>query len=165
MPNDAHDFFPSPKGAYLRFSLNSCPLGCIKSVEVGVCCLNDWFGESSPNLGEPSSLLLAGGGREGQRSFNLVVGGCRRHSSVRGSTHGLGLKNTTHQFHSKHMVKAWSSVALAAGPCLWVGKAHVPKHKLRTDSWVVLTGNGSLCMGGCGVRGIFSVCVRMLFLS
>jgi hypothetical protein len=143
MPNDAHDFFPSPKGAYLRFSLNSCPLGCIKSVEVGVCCLNDWFGESSPNLGEPSSLLLAGDERaKGPSTWWLEGAGGT--PQVRGSTHGLGLKNTTHQFHSKHMVKARSLVALAAGPCLWVGKAHVSKHKLRTGSWVVLTGNGPL---------------------
>jgi hypothetical protein len=70
---------------------------------------------------------------------------------VGGSTPGLGLKNLTRQFHSKHMVKARPSVALAAGPYVWVGKAHVLKHKLRTGPWVVLTGNGSLCMGGCGV--------------
>jgi hypothetical protein len=54
---------------------------------------------------------------------------------------------------------------LAAGPCVWVGKAHVPKHKLRTGPWVVLTGNGPLCMGGCGVHEIFSACVRMLLLN
>jgi hypothetical protein len=63
------------------------------------------------------------------------------------------------------MVKAWPSVTLAAGPCVWVGKAHVPKHKLRTGPWVVLTGNGPLCMGGCEDRGIFSACVRRLLLS
>jgi hypothetical protein len=36
------------------------------------------------------------------------------------------------------------------------------KHKLRTGPWVVLTGNGPLCMSGCGVREIFSACVRRL---
>jgi hypothetical protein len=56
------------------------------------------------------------------------------------------------------MVKVRLLVALAAGPCVWVGKAHVTKHKLRTGLWVVLTGNGPLCMGGCGVRRIFSAC-------
>jgi hypothetical protein len=84
---------------------------------------------------------------------------------VGGSTPGLGLKNHTRQFHSKHMVKARPYVALAASPCVWVGKAHVPKHKLRTGPWVVLTGNRHLCMGGCGVREIFSACMRRLLLS
>jgi hypothetical protein len=82
-----------------------------------------------------------------------------------GSTPGLGLKNPTRQFHSKHMVNARPSVALAAGPCVWVGKAHVSKHKLSTGPWVVLTGNGPLCMGGCGVHRIFLACVRMLLFS
>jgi hypothetical protein len=63
------------------------------------------------------------------------------------------------------MVKARPSVALAVGPCVWVGKAHVPKHKLRTGPWVIITGNGPLCMGGCGVRGVFSARVRRLLLS
>jgi hypothetical protein len=40
------------------------------------------------------------------------------------------------------MVKVRPLVALAAGPCVWVGKAHVTKHKLRTGLWVILTGNG-----------------------
>jgi hypothetical protein len=39
-------------------------------------------------------------------------------------------------------------------PCVWVGKTHVPKHK-----------DGPLCMGRCGVRGIFSAYVRRLLLS
>jgi hypothetical protein len=30
---------------------------------------------------------------------------------------------------------------------------------------VVLTGNGPMCMGGCGVREIFSAYVRILLLS
>jgi hypothetical protein len=46
-----------------------------------------------------------------------------------------------------------------------VGKTHVPKHKLKTDPWVVFTGDGPLCMGGCGVRGVFSACVRRLLLN
>jgi hypothetical protein len=46
-----------------------------------------------------------------------------------------------------------------------VDKAHVPKHKLRSSSWVILTGNGPLCMGECGVREIFLRCVRMLLLN
>jgi hypothetical protein len=46
-----------------------------------------------------------------------------------------------------------------------VSKVHVPKHKLRTGPWVVLTGDGPLCMGGCGVRGVFSACVRRLLLN
>jgi hypothetical protein len=46
-----------------------------------------------------------------------------------------------------------------------VGKAHVPKHKLRTGTWVVLTGNEPLCMGGCGVCGILSAYVRILLLN
>jgi hypothetical protein len=48
----------------------------------------------------------------------------------------------------------------AISPCVWVGKAHVPKHKLRTGPWVILTGNRPLCMGGCKVRGIFLACMR-----
>jgi hypothetical protein len=63
------------------------------------------------------------------------------------------------------MVKVRPYVALATGPYVWVDKTHVPKHKLRIGSWVVLTGNGPLCMGGCEVREIFSVCVRRLLLS
>jgi hypothetical protein len=39
------------------------------------------------------------------------------------------------------------------------------KLKLRIGLWIVLTGNGFLCMGGCGVRGIFSTCVRRLLLN
>jgi hypothetical protein len=54
---------------------------------------------------------------------------------------------------------------LVTSPCVWVGKAHVLKHKLRTGSWVILTGNRPLCMGGCGVRGIFSACMRKLLLN
>jgi hypothetical protein len=53
----------------------------------------------------------------------------------------------------------------ATGSCVWVGKDHVPKHKLRTGTWVIVIGNKTLCMGGCGVRGIFSTCVRMLLLN
>jgi hypothetical protein len=44
-------------------------------------------------------------------------------------------------------------------------KAHVPKHKSRTGPWAVLTGDGPLCMGACGVRGVFSACVRRRLLN
>jgi hypothetical protein len=98
----------------------------------------------------------------GQRSFNLVVGGCQRHSSGRGFDPRLGVKkipltNSTQSTWSRPGQSSW-----ATGPCVRVGKAHVPKHKLRTDPWIVLTGDGPLCMGGCGVRGVFSACVRRL---
>jgi hypothetical protein len=48
------------------------------------------------------------------------------------------------------------------GPCVQVDKAHVPKHKLRTGPYVILTGDRPLCMSGCGVCGVFLVCVRKL---
>jgi hypothetical protein len=56
-------------------------------------------------------------------------------------------------------------IVLVAGPCVWVGKSYVLKHKLMTGTWIVLTGNGPLCIGGCGVRGIFSAYVRRLLIS
>jgi hypothetical protein len=85
---------------------------------------------------------------------------------VGGSTPGLGLKKS----HSPIPLKAHSQGLTsrhgrATGPCVRVGKAHVPKHKLMTGPWVVLTGDGPLCMGGCGVREVFSACVRRLLLN
>jgi hypothetical protein len=102
---------------------------------------------------------------DSQRSFNLVVGGCQRHSSGQGFDPQLGVKkiqlaNSTQNTWSRPGQSSW-----ATGPCVRVGKAHVPKHKLRTGTWVVLTGDGPLCMGGCGVRGVFSACVRRLLLN
>jgi hypothetical protein len=44
-------------------------------------------------------------------------------------------------------------------------KTYVSKHKLRTDSCVVLTGDGPLCMDGCGVREVFSTYVRRFLLN
>jgi hypothetical protein len=67
----------------------------------------------------------------------LQPGGWR---SGRGFDPRLGV-NPTRQFHSKHMVKARPLVALAVGPCVWVGNTYVLKHKLRTGPWVVLTDN------------------------
>jgi hypothetical protein len=84
---------------------------------------------------------------------------------VGGSTPGLGLKKSYSPISLKAHGKAQPYVVLATGPCVWVGKAHFSKHKLRTGPWVVLTGNGPLCMGGCGFRGILSACVRRLLLN
>jgi hypothetical protein len=94
-----------------------------------------------------------------------VVGGCQRHSLGRGFDPRLGVKktplaNSTQSTWSKPSRSSW-----AMGPCVRVGKAHVPKHKLRTGPWVVLTGDGPLCMGGCGVHGVFSACMRRLLLN
>jgi hypothetical protein len=100
-----------------------------------------------------------------QRSFNLVVGGCQRHSSGRRFDPRLGVKkiplaNSTQSTWSRPGQSSW-----AIGPCVRVGKAHVPKHKVRTGPWVILFGDGPLCMGGCGVRGVFLAYVRRLLLN
>jgi hypothetical protein len=51
------------------------------------------------------------------------------------------------------------------GPYVWVSKVYVLKHKLKTDSCVVLTDTGPLCMSGCEIYEIFSTCVRRLLLN
>jgi hypothetical protein len=64
--------------------------------------------------------------------FNLWLEGAGGTPQVRGLTPGIGLKNLTHQFHSKHMINVLSSVVLVVGPYVWMGKAYISKHKLRT---------------------------------
>jgi hypothetical protein len=61
-----------------------------------------------------------------QRSFNLVVGGCQ----VGGSTLGLGLKNLTHQFHSKHMVNA-RPVVMGNKPLCMGGQSPCSKAQVK----------------------------------
>jgi hypothetical protein len=67
--------------------------------------------------------------------FNLVVGGCQRHSSGRGFNPRLGVKkisltNFTQITWSRPGQSSW-----VTGSCVQVGKTHVSKHKLRTDPW------------------------------
>jgi hypothetical protein len=100
-----------------------------------------------------------------QRSFKQVVGGCQRHSSGRGFDPRLGVKkislaNFTQSTWSRLRRSLW-----ATGTCVRVGKAHVSKHKLMIGPWVVLTSDEPLCIGGCGVCGVFSICVRRLLLN
>jgi hypothetical protein len=93
----------------------------------------------------------------------LQPGGWRVPAALRsGVWPRLGVKkiplvNSTQSTWSRPGQSSW-----ATGPCVRVDKAHVPKHKLRTGPWVVLTGDGPLCMGGCGVREVFLACVRRL---
>jgi hypothetical protein len=100
-----------------------------------------------------------------QRSFNLMVGGCQWHSSGRGfdpwlEVKKISLTNSTQRTWSSPGQSLW-----AMSPCIWVGKAHVLKHKLRTGTWVILTSDGHLCIDGCRVRGVFLACVRRLLLN
>jgi hypothetical protein len=99
-------------------------------------------------------------------SFNLVVGGCQRHSSARGFDPRLGVKkiplaNSTQSTWSRPGQSSWAT-GLRALVYRW---AKLMFQSTRTGSWVVLTGDGPLCMSGCGVRGVFSACVRRLLLN
>jgi hypothetical protein len=100
-----------------------------------------------------------------QRSFNLVVRGCQRHSLGQGFDPRLRVKKISFANSTQITWSRPGQLSWAMSPCVWMGKVHVPQHKLMTGLWVVLTGDGSLYMGGCEIREVFSICVRMLLLN
>jgi hypothetical protein len=98
-----------------------------------------------------------------QRFFNRLVGGWQRHSSGRGFDSWFGVKKFTLS-NSTQSTWSRSGHSLCAMDSLCTG-GQSPYFKAQVKDRIMSRSYRFLCMGGCGIRGIFSNYVNTLFVN
>jgi hypothetical protein len=99
----------------------------------------------------------------GQRFFNRLVGGWQRHSSGRGFDSWFGVKKFTLS-NSTQSTWSRSGHSLCAMDSLCTG-GQSPYFKAQVKNRLMSRSYRFLCMGGCGIRGIFLNYVNTLFVN